>query len=46
MRGPALGMVETLGLIGTAEAADAMSKTASVWIETYERVEFWPEVAK
>ena len=38
MKGPALGMVETLGLIGTAEAADAMSKAASVSIETYEKI--------
>lgn len=34
----ALGMVETIGLIGTAEAADAMSKAASVSIETYEKI--------
>ena len=34
----ALGMIETCGLIGTTEAADAMVKTASVEIETYEMI--------
>jgi len=30
MTGDALGMVETLGLVGSVEAADAMVKTANV----------------
>lgn len=34
----ALGMIETLGFIGTTEAADAMTKTASVTIEKYETI--------
>jgi ethanolamine utilization protein EutM len=34
----ALGMIETLGFIGTAEAADAMVKAASVTIEKYESI--------
>ncbi|NNE35216.1 MAG: BMC domain-containing protein [Rhodothermales bacterium] len=35
--GPALGLVETRGLIGAIEAADAMAKTASVEIIGIER---------
>jgi len=34
----ALGMIETCGLVGTTEAADAMVKTASVEIERYEMI--------
>ena len=34
----ALGMIETLGVIGTTEAADAMVKTANVAIERYEKI--------
>ena len=34
----ALGMIETLGVIGTTEAADAMVKAASVTIEKYEKI--------
>ena len=34
----ALGMIETLGVIGTTEAADAMVKTALVTIEKYEKI--------
>jgi len=34
----ALGMVETLGFVGTVEAADAMAKTANIEIQKYERV--------
>ena len=34
----ALGMIETCGLVGTTEAADAMVKTASVVIERYETI--------
>ncbi len=34
----ALGMIETLGVIGTTEAADAMVKMASVAIEKYEKI--------
>ena len=37
--GAALGMIETIGLIGTAEAADAMAKTAAISIVTYETIE-------
>ena len=35
----ALGMVETRGLIGAIEAADAMCKTAQVRLVRYERIE-------
>ena len=35
---PALGLIETLGLIGTAEAAEAMVKAAAVTIERYEKI--------
>ena len=34
----ALGMIETCGLVGTIEAADAMVKTAAVEIERYEKI--------
>ena len=34
----ALGLIETCGLIGTTEAADAMVKTAAVEIERYEKI--------
>ena len=34
----ALGMIETLGVIGTTEAADAMVKAANVAIERYEKI--------
>jgi microcompartment protein CcmL/EutN len=34
----ALGMVETRGLIGAIEAADAMCKTARVRLVRYERI--------
>jgi len=36
--GEALGMVETKGVIGLIEAADAMVKTANVRLTKYERV--------
>lgn len=35
----ALGMVETKGLIGAIEAADAMVKTANVTLVGYERID-------
>ncbi len=38
MAGLALGMVETKGVIGLIEAADAMVKTANVTLTRYERV--------
>jgi ethanolamine utilization protein EutM len=34
----ALGMIETCGLVGTTEAADAMVKTANVVVEQYETI--------
>jgi ethanolamine utilization protein EutM len=34
----AIGMIETLGFIGSTEAADAMTKTANVTIEKYETI--------
>ena len=34
----ALGMIETLGVIGTTEAADAMVKATNVTIEKYEKI--------
>lgn len=37
--GQALGMIETLGLIGSIEAADAAVKTANVKICKYEKVD-------
>ena len=39
MRGSALGMVETRGLVGAIEAADAMAKTAWVQVLPLERAE-------
>ncbi len=36
----ALGLVETKGLVGAIEAADAMVKAASVTIEGYEKIGF------
>lgn len=38
--GAALGMVETKGLVGAVEAADAMVKAANVTIVGYEKVGF------
>jgi ethanolamine utilization protein EutM len=38
MPGRALALVETHGLVGTAEAADAMVKAADVTIERYEKI--------
>lgn len=38
--GAALGMVETKGLVGAVEAADAMVKAASVTIVGYEKIGF------
>jgi len=38
MRGEALGMVETKGLIAAIEAADAMVKAASVILVGYEKI--------
>jgi len=35
MAGGALGMVETKGLVGAIEAADAMVKAANVVVEGY-----------
>ena len=37
--GEALGMVETRGLVGLIEAADAMVKTANVVIVSWEKVD-------
>ncbi len=34
----ALGLIETCGLVGTTEAADAMVKTAHVEVERYETI--------
>jgi len=36
--GEALGMVETKGIIGLIEAADAMVKTAKVTLTRYEKI--------
>jgi len=36
----ALGMVETKGLVGSIEAADAMVKAANVEITAYEKIGF------
>jgi ethanolamine utilization protein EutM len=36
--GEALGMVETRGVVGLIEAADAMVKTAKVTLTRYERI--------
>lgn len=38
--GQALGLIETKGLVGAIEAADAMVKAASVTIEGYEKIGF------
>ncbi|SDE69373.1 ethanolamine utilization microcompartment protein EutM [Sporomusa acidovorans] len=38
MRGEALGMVETKGLVGAIEAADAMVKAANVALVGYEKI--------
>ncbi|HYE81043.1 MAG TPA: BMC domain-containing protein [Clostridia bacterium] len=38
MMGDALGMVETKGLVGAIEAADAMAKAANVALIGYERI--------
>ncbi len=38
MPGEALGMVETKGIIGLIEAADAMVKTAKVTLTRYEKI--------
>ncbi|MEL7609617.1 MAG: BMC domain-containing protein [Bacillota bacterium] len=40
MNGTALGMVETKGLVGAIEAADAMVKAANVTIVGYEKIGF------
>ncbi|MDR1376958.1 MAG: BMC domain-containing protein [Synergistaceae bacterium] len=40
MTGTALGMIETKGLVGAIEAADAMVKAANVTITGYEKVGF------
>ena len=37
MNGEALGMIETKGLVGAIEAADAMVKAANVRLIGYER---------
>lgn len=38
MPGLALGMVETRGVVGLIEAADAMVKTANVTLTRYEKI--------
>lgn len=38
MSGEALGMVETKGLVGSIEAADAMTKAANVTLVGYEKI--------
>ena len=40
MNGGALGMIETKGLVGAIEAADAMVKAANVTICGYEKIGF------
>lgn len=37
--GQALGMIETIGLVGSIEAADAAVKAANVKISNYEKIE-------
>lgn len=37
-KGEALGMVETKGLVGAIEAADAMTKSANVSLVGYEKI--------
>lgn len=36
--GEALGMIETKGLVGAIEAADAMTKSANVTLMDYEKI--------
>ena len=36
--GEALGMIETTGLVGAIEAADAMTKSANVTLMGYEKI--------
>ena len=36
--GEALGMIETMGLVGAIEAADAMTKSANVTLMGYEKI--------
>ncbi len=38
MRNEALGMIETKGLVGAIEAADAMTKSANVTLVGYEKI--------
>jgi microcompartment protein CcmL/EutN len=38
MKGEALGMIETKGLVGAIEAADAMVKAANVVLVGYEKI--------
>ena len=38
MNGEALGMIETRGLVGCIEAADAMVKAANVRLVGYEKI--------
>ena len=38
MNGEALGMIETKGLVGAIEAADAMVKAANVRLIGYEKI--------
>lgn len=38
-KGAALGMIETLGLIGSVEAADAAVKAANVTLSGYKKIE-------
>ncbi|KAA5607061.1 BMC domain-containing protein [Roseospira marina] len=38
MSGEALGIVETKGLVGSIEAADAMTKSANVTLVGYEKI--------
>lgn len=38
MNGEALGMIETNGLVGAIEAADAMTKSANVILIGYEKI--------
>lgn len=40
MASEALGMVETKGLVGSIEAADAMVKAANVYLIGYEKIGF------
>lgn len=37
--GQALGMIETLGLVGSIEAADAAVKAANVTLSNYEKIQ-------